>query len=255
MKLVRWGAAVAAAVAAAFVAAPAAFGAAGVEAVGMSEHGTQIVAFNTANPGAAKVIGTVKGMSGGDSLIGIDYRPKTRVLYGVGKSGTIYTIDDRTAKASSVGKLSRTLSGGSFDIDFTPAGDQLRIISDVGQNIRQPFGPGGPQGATVADGKLSRKNVTAMAYDASGRIIDIDSNTSQLVAQDGASGKLTPLGKPGAFPKLSSLSNGIDIARGVSVAVVNLDHVHTLYQVDTVKGTATKIGAFKGHVTDLSIKR
>lgn len=263
MNLIRWGAAVAAAVAAAVVAAPVALGApgpvaktaAGVEAVAMSEHGTELVAFNSARPQAATIIGKVTGLKSGDSLVGIDYRPKDRRLYGVGKTGTVYRLDDRTAAATSVGKLSRKLEGGSFDIDFTPAGDQLRIISDIGQNLRQPFGADGVTGATVAEGKLSRKNVTAMAYDAGGRLIDIDTAKAQLVVQDPATGKLTDLGGPGAFPKMSSLSNGIDIARGVAIAVVNLDHVHTLFSVDVTKGTATRIGAFSGHVTDLSIKR
>jgi hypothetical protein len=266
MKLIRWGAAVAAAVAAAVVAAPVALGApapaapaavaaAGVEAVGMSEHGTELIAFNSASPQGARIIGAVKGLTGGDSLVGIDYRPKNRLLYGVGKTGTVYRLDDRTAAATSVGKLSRKLEGGSFDIDFTPAGDQLRIISDIGQNLRQPFGATGPSGATVAEGKLTRKNVTAMAYDAGGRLIDIDSAKAQLVVQDPATGKLTDLGKPGAFPTMSSLSNGLDIARGVAIAVVNLNHVHTLFSVDVTKGTATRVGAFSGHVTDLSIKR
>jgi hypothetical protein len=263
MKLIRWGAAVAAAVAATVVAAPVALGApdpaavaaAGVEGVAMSEHGTELVAFNSASPQTAKIIGQVKGLKSGDSLVGIDYRPKNRLLYGVGKTGTVYRLDDRTAAATSVGKLSRKLEGGSFDIDFTPAGDQLRIISDIGQNLRQPFGATGPSGATVAEGKLTRKNVTAMAYDSGGRLIDIDTAKAQLVVQDPATGKLTDLGKPGAFPKMSSLSNGLDIARGVAIAVVNLDHVHTLFSVDVTKGTATRIGAFSGHVTDLSIKR
>jgi len=256
MRVIRWGATVGVAlsIVAAAVAAPSAFAAGGLQAVGMSEQGTTIIAFNTANPKAAKVIGTVKGL-GGDSLISIDYRPKTHGLYGVGKSGTIYQIDDRNASAKPVGRLSRKLEGGSFDIDFTPAGNQLRIISDIGQNLHQSFGTTGPEGATVADGKLSRKNVTAMAYDGTGRLIDIDSNKSQLVVQDPTTGALKDLGKPGAFPTLSSLSNGLDIAPGGTFAVVNLNHVHTLFSVNLTNGTAKKIDAFQGHVTDLTLKR
>lgn len=257
MKVIRWGvvAGVAlAAAAAAVVAAPSALAAGGLEAVGMSEHGTSLVAFNTANPQSSKVIGGITGM-GNDKLVGIDFRPKNHELYGVGASGKIYVLDPRTAAAKQVGKLSVALSGASFDIDFTPAGDQLRIVSDTAQNIHQPFGATGPSGPTVVDGKLSRKNITSLAYDGGGRAIGIDTKKRQLLVLNPSSGAVTDLGTPNAFPVMASLSNGLDVAPGGSFAVVNLDHKHTLFSVNTANGTAKKIGVFPGHVTDLSLRR
>ena len=72
--------------------------------------------------------------------------------------------------------------------------------------------------------------------------------------QDPKSGTLKGLGKPGAFPAISTPSNGLDIAGDSAFAVVNLNHVHTLFSVDPTAGTAEKIGAFPGHVIDLALK-
>jgi hypothetical protein len=89
----------------------------------------------------------------------------------------------------------------------------------------------------------------------SGRLIDLDTSNGQLLTQDPASGKLDGLGKPASFPAISTPTNGLDIAGGRAFAVVNLDHVHTLFAVDTSAGSARKVGAFPGHVIDLALKR
>lgn len=265
MNVIRWGAALAVALttAAGLMAAPSAFAAGGVEAVGLSEHGSQIVAFNTSNPGGVRAIGTVKGLNG-DRLIGIDFRPSDHALYGVTRGGGIYKIDTSTALATSVGKLSIAIDGGYWDIDFNAAGDVLRIITDKGQNLHQAFGLIGPSGPTVKDPKLSRSNIAALGYTGSNRGLGIDTGKRQIVTVDGATGKVAGLGSASAFPSLSTASNGIDIAGSNAFAVVNVNHFHTLYSVNTSNGTVQKVGIFNPegdtavafkHVIDLSIRR
>lgn len=232
-------------------------GATGHDGVAMVSPGTAILAFNTSDPAHAQPAKKVGNLNG-DRLIGIDYRPGNGKLYGVGLGGKIYTIDPKTAAATSVGKLSVEPNGPSegkaFDIDFTPSGKELRIVSATGQNIRQAFGTTGPSGSTVVDGKLSRQSIAAIAYDESGRLLDIDTNKAQVVLQDPKTGKLTDLSKPGAFPAISTTSNGFDIVGSDSFAVVNLNHAHTLFAVNPKTGSATKIGAFPDHVIDLALK-
>lgn len=262
MNVVRWGAVAGAALtiaAAAVCAAPAAtalplLGGSVAEGVALSEHGNEIVSFATTSPQTATMIGTLSGVDD-LPLVGIDYRPGGGGLYGVGQRGTIYRIDDVSAAATKVGSLSTALEGEYFDIDFTPNGDALRVISGTGQNLHQPFDADGPQGATVADGPLSRRNIAAAAYDDSGRLIDIDTTRSQLLLQNPQTGKLQDLGEPGAFPAISTPSNGLDIVGDEAFAVVNLEHVHTLFSVNPTDGTATKVGPFPGHVIDLALKR
>ena len=56
-------------------------------------------------------------------------------LYGVGNGGGVYTIDPATANAQLVNTLTVPLRGAVFGVDFNPAADRLRIISDTGQNL------------------------------------------------------------------------------------------------------------------------
>ncbi len=44
------------------------------------------------------------------------------------------------------------LSGTTFGVDFNPAADRLRIVSDAGQNLRHNVNP---NGVTLADGTLN----------------------------------------------------------------------------------------------------
>ena len=61
-----------------------------------------------------------------------------RELYGLGDGGGIYTLDTSTAEAK-VTELTVDLQGDFLGVDFNPAANALRIISDTGQNLRHPF--------------------------------------------------------------------------------------------------------------------
>jgi len=263
MNVIRWGVCFVAVTAAAVVAAPSALAAGADDAIGLSEHGSQLVAFNTADPGGARLLGDITGI-GGDHLIGIDFRPKDHRLYGVGQNGRIYRIDAGTAHADEVGALSVGLDGGYWDIDFNAAGDSLRIVTDKGQNLHQPFGVDGPTGATVVDRDLSRRNIAALGYTGGNRALGIDTGRRQIVTIDGANGTVTGLGPADGLPRLSTASNGLDVAGDRAFAVVNIEHVHTLFAVDTADGSVHEVGAFNPegngassfrHVIDLTIRR
>ena len=84
-------------------------------------------------------IGSISGLQGSDSaLVGMDFRVQDGLLYGVGNGGGLYTIDTDSALATPAGQLTVVLSGTSFGVDFNPAANALRIISDTGQNLRHP---------------------------------------------------------------------------------------------------------------------
>jgi hypothetical protein len=110
--------------------------------VGLTQD-MQLVCFNEHRPGHARGIGFVSGLMGGDRLIGIDYRVQDNKLYGVSKTGGVYMLDLRNARATKVNQLSVALEGTSFGVDFNPAADRLRIVSDTGQNLRHNVNAGG----------------------------------------------------------------------------------------------------------------
>ena len=83
----------------------------------------------------------ISGLADGETLVGIDFRPATGVLYAVGRIGgsgvgQLYTIDLKSAHATAVGTRTIPLAGKAFGVDFNPVPDLLRIVSDAGQNIR-----------------------------------------------------------------------------------------------------------------------
>lgn len=91
----------------------------------------------------------ITGLVGGESLVGIDFRPSAQApnaaqqgaLYGIGDQGYIYTIDPMTAVATRGARITAdglpfALRGTSFGIDFNPTVDRLRIVSNDNQNLR-----------------------------------------------------------------------------------------------------------------------
>jgi hypothetical protein len=112
--------------------------------------GVTIVGFDTSDPKSTYEIGTVE-LDKDAYLVGIDYRVQDGALYGVGNLGGIYTIDDESAATEQVGQLTIPLVGVDFGVDFNPAANALRVVSDTGQNLRQPFAALPMLAATVAD--------------------------------------------------------------------------------------------------------
>lgn len=105
----------------------------GLEAVGLTDD-QRLVCFKADAPKFLRTIGSVSGLSGDAKLIGIDYRPMNGALYGLGDAGGVYTIDPSNAAATFL--FTVVLDGKSFGVDFNPAADRLRIVSDTGQNLR-----------------------------------------------------------------------------------------------------------------------
>ena len=87
---------------------------------------------------------SIGGLAANEVLVGIDFRPATGVLYGVGRianggNGQLYTIDIDSGLATAVNMAvprQIPLNGMAFGVDFNPVPDLLRIVSDTGQNMR-----------------------------------------------------------------------------------------------------------------------
>ncbi|TDX81545.1 uncharacterized protein DUF4394 [Rathayibacter sp. PhB151] len=245
--------------------------AAQLRVVGLADEGTTLVQFNPLKPGTVSGTVAVTGLTGGDTaLVGIDYRVQDGKLYGVGNtaaSAGVYSIDATTGVATPVTRLTVALSGTAFGVDFNPAANALRVISDTGQNLRQPFAT--PGAATVADGALSYA-APAVATGVNGAAYtnnDLDPNTAttlfvldtaldQIAIQSPANaGTLAPTGKLGVdaagvtgFDIYSVLRNGGSIG-SIGLAAVN----GSLYEVGVLNGTATRLGTIGADVTDIAI--
>ena len=107
----------------------------------------------------------ITGLASGEVLVGVDFRPSTGVLYGIGRIGTdatgqLYIVDVASGAASAVGARAIPLSGASFGVDFNPVPDLIRLVSDARQNVRL-----NPANGTVAGGAPD----TNLTYPAAGR--------------------------------------------------------------------------------------
>jgi hypothetical protein len=229
----------------------------------------QLVTISLASPSAPTAIGPVTGLATGETLLGIDVRPSTGVLHGLGSLGGLYAIDPATAAATRIATLAADptdttspytqLSGVEFGIDFNPTGPvALRVISDAEQNLRIPSVL---TGATFTDLDLNSTSLTALDAGAAAYSNSFPGSTATtLFVIDVASGQLATQAPPnnGVLAPVGALSPStsfagraaFDIAGGANgFALAALQRAGTgetfsrLYRVDLATGAATELGA------------
>jgi Domain of unknown function (DUF4394) len=232
----------------------------------------QLVYVKTCKPGKTWPVGTISGLAGEDSrLVGIDFRVQDGLLYGVGSGGGIYTLDLATAVASKVSQLTVPLSGTQFGVDFNPAANALRIISDAGQNLRHPFATPEPR-TTFADLALNytagttATGVVAAAYtnndldlNTGTALFDVDAALAQVVAQLPANnGSLSTMGKltvtptgPVGFDIYSPLG-GAAAKNNIGLLSMTVSGTPALYKVDLLTGKASMIAKTSEALVDIA---
>ena len=104
------------------------------ETIYAARDGNEIARFDSATPGTV-VVTAVTGLTGGESLVGIDFRPANGALYGITDQGRIYTIAPATGAATLASTSSTLPNGASFGVDFNPVADRLRVVSDGGYSV------------------------------------------------------------------------------------------------------------------------
>src|SRR5690348_12990411 len=52
--------------------------------------GSMLIRFNTATPGTINATVPITGLAGGDTIVGLDFRPATGQLYGLGSGSRLY---------------------------------------------------------------------------------------------------------------------------------------------------------------------
>ena len=244
--------------------------------VGLATPGNALVTFDAATPATVEKSVTVTGLQAGENLVGIAYRPASGQLFGVGDSSRVYVIDPGTGAATQDGNAALTpaLSGTAFGVGFDPIADQLRVVSNTGQDLRVNPTTGAVAAAdpavaydpatfdAVVGGAPPAAQVTAVAYtnDTDPTTKQpvtteyvIDSNLSLLStqgsgAQDPVSsntGTLFPVSGLGFTPARQpglAIEPATDAAFAASAAGNGTD----VYMVNIATGAATKVGTVPG---------
>ena len=243
--------------------------------IGLTAEG-RLVSFRARTPERTRDIGYVSGLTGADTtLVGIDFRVQNGKLYGVGNGGGVYTIDPRTGQAMFVNALTVPLAGAVFGVDFNPAADRLRIVSDAGQNLAHNVNDGG---VTVANATLTYTppptaavpalGVTAAAYtnndlnqpSTGTTLFDLDTTLDQVVIQSPpGNGILVATGKLGVdaaaaagFDIYSVLADGVTVAN-YPFAAIAVNGKYRFYSVNLTTGQVFNLGRFDESVVDIAI--
>ena len=88
----------------------------------------RLITFDRARPDIIATDVPVTGLGTGETLIGIDYRTRNGLLYGLTRNA-VYQLSLRGV-ASNRRALSTPLTGTDFGVDFNPVADLLRVISN-----------------------------------------------------------------------------------------------------------------------------
>jgi len=224
----------------------------------------KLVRFRLNDPAGVTLVGTVVGLGQDYGLVGIDIRPQGRALYGIGDRGGVFTVDKATAAATNVGRLDDSLVGLHFGLDIDPVEDEIRVVSNAGQNIS--YHP--DSDATTVDHLLvyppsttTARGAVGLAYtnsDTSGStgtgpyVLDVQRDQLARVSSepDGA------LRRVGALGVDASGEGGFDAVYALrGYAVLRTAAGSGLYTVNLGTGAATLVGMFPAtmKVVDLAV--
>ena len=211
--------------------------------------GTTIARFDTLQLATVTAVPLV-GLQAGETLVGIDVRPATSLLFGIGSTSRIYTVNPITGVVTPVGSMGAfTLSGTAFGTDFNPTVDRIRQVSNTEQNLRLNPADGTLSGTDTA---LSPGNIVGVAYTnnfpgaTSTTLFGIDSAAGTLVniTVPNSGGPITTVGSLGLGTTLNE-NIGFDISGGTGIAYASITTagISRLYQINTATGAATLQGA------------
>ncbi len=221
----------------------------------------RLLSFDRAAPGTEVGAVAVKGLTSGETLLGIDMRPADGALYALSSSGTLYTLDPATGQATRKSALVALagdsapyagLVGTQFAVDFNPAADRLRVVSDTGQNLRINV----DTGETTTDGTITpaTTRVTAAAYTNSfagtvtTQLFGLDAAAGRLVLQDPPNDGVVNAGVP--LGLVADAANGFDIdpRTNTGYAALRAGGATALYAIDLAAtgNAATRLADIPG---------
>jgi trimeric autotransporter adhesin len=102
-----------------------------------------LVSFDSDSPGILRTVVAVTGITAGQTIEGVDFRPATGELYAIGYAqatgeARLHTINLVTGVATAIGVGPVTLQPnmGEVNFDFNPTVDRIRVTGSNGANYR-----------------------------------------------------------------------------------------------------------------------
>jgi hypothetical protein len=232
---------------------------------GVSQNGL-LVMFPSDDPFDVTKV-KIKGLQKKEKILAVDRRPNGGLLYGLGSTSRLYTINWETGQATQVGSapFDTLLNGTSFGFDFNPTVDRIRVVSNTGQNLRlnpdtgaiavvdvsTAYGKGDPNFAEVPElaGSAYINNVAGALTTT---LYNIDTAADVLVIQNPPNnGTLTTVGGLGVDAQDVA---GFDVTGSGGVAYASIvvkqgskkKYRATLFTINLATGAATSLGNIGG---------
>jgi hypothetical protein len=199
-----------------------------------------IVGFDSSSPGTIQFDHPITGLSGGESIRGIDFWNGT--LYALGSGGNLYNLNFTTGQATLIGSgLGVVLNGASYGVENDTTG--FHIVSELGQNLNANRTTGA---ATVGPAvSPSGTFLSALAFRRStGTMFGIDSSANSFGTFNPATGAYSTIGLLGFDV---ARNNGFDISDSSGVAYLasgasSSDVQANLYTINLTTGLASLVG-------------
>lgn len=227
----------------------------------------RLMSFNSATPGSSSAV-TIGGLRPNENIVGFDLRPggsPAGQFIAVSNQGSVYAIDPNsgtaTLKSVMVADPSDTtdpftaLTGTRVSIDVNNVVDQLRIVSNSGQNLRVNMDTGATfTDTTLTVAGLRSIGVVEVAYTNNfssacrTTVYYIDTTDDRLLTSANASGGV--LTTVGALTVNAGIA-GFDIATAAdgtqsAIAALSVNNVTSLYTIDLNTGAATLVAGIGG---------
>jgi hypothetical protein len=219
-----------------------------------------LVIFNPAT--GEQIVRPSSGITTGEAILGIDFRPANSQLYALGSTSRLYTVtvNATTAVFTPVGTtpFATLLSGTDFGFDFNPTVDRIRVVSNTGQNLRL-----NPNDGAVAAVDLvlnpGTPRITAAAYTnnfngaTTTTLYDIDTQTNMLYRQEPPNNGV--LVSVGALGVTAASTNGFDIGgtSGIAYALLNVSGTTKVYTINLTTGAATAGATVTGNLRGFAL--
>ena len=235
--------------------------------------GSNLIAFNPANPGFGTTLG-ITNVTAGEALVGIDFRPVTGFLYGLGVSAiadtaTLYVISTQTGLATAVGTFGAAgdLPAGGYGFDFNPAVDRIRVTTDTGLNFRinpntgalippdTPIVGSAISGAAYTNNQPDNGNITTLyTFNSAGDRLMLSPNpNSGIQVAVGFTGvDFSAVNGFDVPAGINAAASGSAVTSGSGLAMLAVGGVTGLYSINLVTGGATAVGTFLDGVTPVS---
>jgi hypothetical protein len=216
----------------------------------------QLLTFNARNPERIRDIQSITGLPAGVTLRGIDFRPKTGDLYGVGSDSVVYRVNPKTGIAISEGPaFTPALRGRAFGVDFNPVVDKIRVVSDDRQNLRLNVDEGTVLSADK-DLNPGTPMVVAAGYENSSFNVTQPAATTLHVV-DAATDSLFTQAPPNDGTLMNGRRLGVDVGLNAGFDIAGAENLgylsnaasgrgSTLYTVDVPTGKTRSLGRIGG---------